>query len=425
LCAAYNRLRGESVSVAAATSTDPAIAALRVALEQRLEALSDEAAARIFAEIPAYRDFDPHLRRDVRAHILFHLRASLVTLESGRDVTRDDLLFVRPHAARRARRVSVTDFVQAFYVGERVLWDAALALAHDDDSRRAALAFASHLPRYFEVATTHAAEVYLEAQEQLTATGERIRRDLLEDLLAGRDLDPGPRLDAAAAAGLRDGGSFLVVSATPCGPPGDEELLRGGAIALARAAAGPAFPLAVVRHNEIVIVLPARDGLARTLSPRLHEVQHRLADAGLPLVVAVSTAVPELAQIPDAYREASTVRSAFGSAPGVTSLTEMSAFEYLTLRPDATAHRLIAPAVHEFVAGDLREGAPLITTLRAYVDSDLNARRAAERLHIHVNTAHYRLGRIAERTGCDLRKVSDLIEILIAARLTDAEARGE
>jgi hypothetical protein len=411
--------------VAAGATTDPAIVALREALEQRLEELADDAAGRIFAEIPAYRDFDEHLRRDVRAHVLSHLRASLATLGSDREVTREDLLFIRPHAARRARRVSVTDFVQAFYVGERVLWDAALALAHDEDSRRAALAFATHLPRYFEVATTHAAEVYLEAQEQLAATGERIRRELLEDLLAGHELEPGPCLDAAAAAGLRDGGPFLVISATPCERINDEELLRGGAIALARAAGGPTFPLAVVRRNEIVVVVPARDGVAPTLVPRLDDVQGRLAGGGLPLSAAVSTAVAELAQLPDAYREASTLRSAYGSTPGVRSMTEMSAFEYLTLRPEATARRLIAPAIHEFVERDADDGGPLVATLRAYVECDLNARRAAEQLHIHVNTAHYRLGRIAERTGCDLRRVSDLIELLIAARLADAGARGE
>jgi PucR C-terminal helix-turn-helix domain/GGDEF-like domain len=411
--------------VAAATTTDPAIAALREALEQRLEELSAEAADRIFAEIPAYRDFDEHLRRDVRAHVLSHLRASLAALGSDRDVTREDLLFIRPHAARRARRVPVTEFVQAFYVGERVLWDAALALARDEDSRRAALAFATHLPRYFEVATTHAAEVYLEAQEQLAATGERIRRDLLEDLLAGRELEPGPHLDAAAAAGLRAAGPFLLISATPCEPPGDEELLRGAAIALARAAGGPTFPLAVVRRDEIVVVLPAREDPATALATRLDEVRRRLAGAGLPLTVAVSTAVAELGHIPDAYREAHAVRSAFGSSPGVRSLADMSAFEYLTLRPDATVHRLIPPAIHEFVAGDASDGGILIATLRAYVECDLNARRAADQLHIHVNTAHYRLGRIAERTGCDLRRVSDLIELLIAARLADAEARSE
>jgi hypothetical protein len=404
---------------------DPAIAALREALEQRLEELSDEAAARILSEIPAYRDFDDQLRRDVRAHVFSHLSASLQALTADRDVTREDLLFVRPHAARRTRRVSVTDFIQAFYVGERVLWDAALDLARDEESRRAALAFASHLPRYFEVATTHAAEVYLEAQEELAATGERIRRDLLEDLLAGRELEPGPRLDAARGAGLRDGSSLQVILATPGQSPVDEELLRGGAAALARATGGPTLPLAVVRRDEIVVVIPSTEALAAALTFRLAGVQERLAEAGLPLTVTVSTAVTGLAEIPEGYREARMLCSALGPVLGVRSLTEMSAFEYLTLRPDATAGRLIAPSIHEFVTQDAGEGAPLISTLRAYVDCDLNARRAAERLHIHVNTAHYRLGRIAERTGRDLRRPRDLIEILIAARLADAHARSD
>jgi hypothetical protein len=357
--------------------------------------------------------------------VFAHLRASLETLGSEREVTREDLLFLRPHAARRTRRVSVTDFIRAFYVGERVLWDAALALATDDESQRAALAFASHLPRYFEVATTHAAEVYLEAQEQLTATGERIRRDLLEDLLAGRELEPGPRRDAAIAAGLRAGASLRVISATPCESPVDEELLRGGAAALARAAGGPTLPLAVVRHDEIVVVLPAGGGGPGALTSRLIDAHRRLNDGGLPLFVAASTIVPDPTRIPDAYREARMLSMALGRTPIVVSLSEMSAFDYLTLRPDATAGRLIAPAIHEFVTRDASEGSPLIATLRAYVDCDLNARRAAERLHIHVNTAHYRLGRIAERTGCDLRRVSDLIELLIAARLADARARPD
>jgi len=131
--------------------------------------------------------------------------------------------------------------------------------------------------------------------------------------------------------------------------------------------------------------------------------------------------VSGLANVPDAYREANTIRAARGSTPGVSALSELSAFEYLTLRANPTASRLIAPAVHDFVAQDAKEGGPLIATLREYVACDLNARRAAENLHIHVNTAHYRLARIAERTGLDLRRVGDLTDILIAARLADAE----
>jgi sugar diacid utilization regulator len=402
-----------------------AIVTLREALERRLDDLADEAVELIVAEVPAYRNADDRLRSDVREHVMSHLRASLESLSSGRDVTPEDLLFVRPHAARRAKRVPVADFVRAFYVGERVLWDAALSLADDEQSRQAALALASHLPRYFEVATTHAAEVYVETQEQLAATGERIRRDLLEDLLAGRELDPGPRLDAARAVGLSDGAACLVISAVPCESPADEQLLRGGAAALARATASRVPPLAVVRRDEIVVVVAtSTTEAAHALSDRLETTQTRLADAGLELAVGVSTVVASRAQIPDAYREAGLVRTASGGRPGVAALDSMSAFEYLTLRPDATASRLIAPSIHEFVAQDSRDGGQLIATLREYVACDLNGKRAAENLHIHVNTAHYRLARIAERTGCDLRRVADLLEILIAARLAEARDRA-
>jgi DNA-binding PucR family transcriptional regulator len=202
--------------------------------------------------------------------------------------------------------------------------------------------------------------------------------------------------------------------------PADDQVLRGGAAALARATGASSPPLSVVRHDEIVIVWSVADSPPDGLRSRLETAQQRLSDAGLPLAVGVSTAVGGLSQVPDAYREASAARSARGAAPGVVELSAMSAFEYLTLRPDGTASRLITPAVLDFVAQDVQDGGALIATLREYVEADLNTRRAAEQLHVHVNTAHYRLGKIAERTGCDLRRVTDLIEILIAARLLDA-----
>jgi DNA-binding PucR family transcriptional regulator len=182
-------------------------------------------------------------------------------------------------------------------------------------------------------------------------------------------------------------------------------------------------PLAVVIQAEIVLVVPIRTDPPGALWRRLGEVGQRLAASGLPLAVGVSTAVSSFAEVPDAYRQAAAARLACGASHGVVALPSMSAFEYLTLRDDPTASRLIADSVHAFVDEDARDGGTLIATLREYVGSDLNARRAATNLHIHVNTAHYRLAKIAERTGCELRRVSDLIEILIAARLADARTR--
>ena len=385
-------------------------------LDARLDELADAATQLILAEIPSYRDATPALRDDVRAHVLSHLRISLSTFSEARPVTREELLFVRGHAAKRVGNIPIAEFVNAFYVGERVLWEAALASAHDDDSRRAALVFASHLPRYFEVATTHAAEVYIEAEEQLAATGERVRRDLLEDLVAGMPLAGGPRMDAARAAGLEPGIPCLAVSAAATPTPDDESLLRSAATALARAIGGVLAPLTVVRHGKIDLVARAPGRGADDMRQRLERAQHRLEGGGLSLSIGVSTVVNGLDQIADAYREAELARASLDSAPGVVALTGMSAFDYLTLRRDPTASRLIPAPIQEFVDEDIRQGGVLIATLSAYVASDLNARRAAEQLHIHVNTAHYRLGKIAERTGCDLHRFGDLAEILIAAR---------
>ena len=91
----------------------------------------------------------------------------------------------------------------------------------------------------------------------------------------------------------------------------------------------------------------------------------------------------------------------------------------MTLRGDATALRLLAPAVRRFVEEDAAGGGALIGTLRAYAAANLNAKVAAERLFVHVNTAHHRLSRIEEKTGCDLRDLADVQELLIAIKLLD------
>lgn len=95
----------------------------------------------------------------------------------------------------------------------------------------------------------------------------------------------------------------------------------------------------------------------------------------------------------------------------------MTAFEYLTLRDDDTARRIVDPAVDRFVAEDLAKGGTLCDTLEAYAAANLNAKDAAETLFVHFNTAHYRLGLIEARTGRDMRCLSDVVDLLIAIRL--------
>ena len=396
-----------------------AVAQVISRLRGQIDQLTDNAVGEIFAGIPAYETtVDPAFVRDVREHVYEHYGAVIGGLEGGRAVTPEDLMFVRKHAAQRIGLVSVADFLSAFQVGQRVMMDAAIAMASDEPSRRAVLSLLPLIARYFDVAIVHAADVYLEAQELLASTGERVRRDLLEDLLIGTPPPPGPRRDAARSVGLEEDGSCLVIAARPTTALEDPHRARAAATALARATKLRTAPLTVVRHDEIIVVAPASPDTAPALAERLVETQRRLAERKLPLAIGMSTVYPGLSAVGDAYREAVSVRDQIPGAGGVVALPAMTIFDYLTLFGDRTAQRMVPPAIEQFVREDLDSGGVLLGTLQAYAGADLNAKLAAERLHIHVNTAHYRLGRISERTGCDLRRVSDVIELLIAARLT-------
>lgn len=390
-------------------------------LRSQIDQLTQDAMAEIFAGIPAYETtVDPAFVRDVREHVREHYEAVISGLEGDRAVTPEDLVFVRKHAAQRIGLVSVADFIGAFQVGQRVMMDAAIALAGDEPSRRAVLSLLPLIARYFDVAIVHAADVYLEAEELLASTGERVRRDLLEDLLTGAPPPPGPRLDAARAAGLKEDSSCVVIAARPTAALEDPHAARAAAMALARATKLRLLPLAVVRHDEIVVVTPVPADGAVALSGRLADAHRRLAESQLPLAIGMSNVYAGLSSVDDAYREAVSVRDQLPEAGGVIALPAMTMFDYLTLRGDRTARRMVPPAVEQFVREDLEAGGALLATLQTYVGADLNAKLAAERLHIHVNTAHYRLSRISERTGSDLRRMSDVIELLIAARLATA-----
>ena len=200
--------------------------------------------------------------------------------------------------------------------------------------------------------------------------------------------------------------------------PDDELTLRSAASALARALGGALRPLTVVRQEEIVIVRSLRNGQeALRCTEPVGGAQRELASAGLVLAVGISTAFETTAGLPEAYREAYTAIESLDPGGGVLALPALNAFEYLTLRCDATALRLLAPAVRRFVEEDAAGGGALTNTLLAYAAANLNAKVAAERLYIHVNTAHHRLARIEEKTGRDLRDLADVQELLIAINL--------
>jgi len=392
------------------------------AVEASLDRLVAGAVEAIWEQVPAYRDSpDPRLRDDVAEHVEAVFRVLVASLVESRPAQRADFPATRDQAFRRFEQgVSLADFLRAFRIGQMTLWQGVLDAAGDDaPAREAALSVVGDLMLLIEVGSTVAAEGYLEAQQRELADSDRVRRDLLEDLLARRDPSPASKQTLLRAAGLDPGASLLVVSAAAVMPVADEHVLPRAAAAIRAARAG-AEGLAVVRQQEIVAVLPVSPRGPTTTVANLRRAVTDLQRQRVPLAVGISPVHAGLTEVPEAYAEAVVARDGLGDRPGVIALPVLSSFDYLMLRDDETARRLVRPRLRRFVEEDAARGGALIATLAEYVACDLNAKTAARRLHLHVNTAYYRLDRIAERTGCDLRSFADVLELLIAVRLLGA-----
>jgi sugar diacid utilization regulator len=414
----------EAIAVPAADvreRTEP-LQAILDALRARQDELVDVGVHRIRTEIAGYAEIsDPAFFADVRTHVSQEHDALIRSIELGRPLRSMEIDFVRPRAMRRVGRLPLGDFMHAFRIYTEVFWDAVLESADDEATRREALALPSIVMRYMSIAAGEAAEVYVEAERLLLAQGERGRRDLLEDLLGGRAPEPGPKLAAARQAGLAPACPCVLVVASATAALPDDHHLRACATWLSRAFGGVDQPLAVVRHREVVIVAPvAREGVDDVVRA-ITAVQSQLADERLTLAIGVSTVHDDLTSIPDAYREAVSAAERIRPTGGVLALSDLSAFDCLTLFGQATARRRIPAAVRAFVADDVAEGRVLTTTLLEYVAADFNAKLAAERLYVHPNTARYRLAKIEERTGTKLRCVADVLDLLIAIRVAEAE----
>jgi hypothetical protein len=392
-------------------------------LVDRIDELTELAVAAMRAEIPAYRDREERFYDDVRDQVSRHYRVKLSAFLEERTITPEDVAFVRGAASRRARAgLGLEDYVNAFRVGQQVFWAEVVDSAGDSATgHEAALALALPLMRYCDLASTQAARAYVDFQRYVVADADRERRDLLEHVLAGELPTPGPLLHAAQAHGISADARLMVVTAVVVDPAQDADAPQVASAVIASAGLQETKTLVVVRQGEIVALLAlVADSAPAELCDRIDALQVRLCHEGIALAMGVSTVAAGVAEIPRAYREAAAALEGVGERGGVAALARLSPFEYLALRSDDTARRLVDPRLRAFLDEDRRRGRALTATIRAFAAADLNLRVAAERLQVHPNTAQYRLRCIVERSGRNPRRLADLLDLLVAIALDDA-----
>jgi purine catabolism regulator len=106
-----------------------------------------------------------------------------------------------------------------------------------------------------------------------------------------------------------------------------------------------------------------------------------------------------------------------GTAPEVASHEDLGAFRLLLAVQDDDALRVYCDSV----LGPLEDGrgeygGELIRSLEAFIEQNGQWERAARELYCHRHTLRYRIRRIEELTGRDLKTARDRIEFWLALR---------
>ncbi|MGV9452523.1 PucR family transcriptional regulator [Streptomyces sp. NPDC003635] len=244
----------------------------------------------------------------------------------------------------------------------------------------------------------------------LAGVESRLRRELVDDLLAGTD-------EASAYARSEAFGHDLhriqyVVVVQWRSQVSDDAFAR----TVGRAASAVGMPSLVARRSgHVVLVAEGR--------PDDHALYAALARATGTTdgTIGVSARCDTPVGIPSGYQEALRaleVRRRSRSRYGTTFFDDLGLYRILGPGNDyQQLEGFVREWLGQLVDYDSRHSAALVETLARYFDCGGNYAETAEALAIHRSTLRYRLQRIREISGHDLTNVEDRLNLQVATRV--------
>ncbi|MEU5576834.1 PucR family transcriptional regulator ligand-binding domain-containing protein [Streptomyces huasconensis] len=140
------------------------------------------------------------------------------------------------------------------------------------------------------------------------------------------------------------------------------------------------------------------------------------------LTFGVSASVHSAEGLRGALEEARHARRVAAARPGrVCAAGHQELASHVLLLPfvpDDVRRAFTARLLDPLREYDQRHRAELIPTLEAFLDCDGSWTRCAARLHLHVNTLRYRVGRIEQLTSRDLSRLEDKLDFFLALRMS-------
>jgi hypothetical protein len=368
-------------------------------IEPELEPLTEEILAMIARNVPEYaRPLEGRFGRGVRTGVgdaLSQFVALIRDPDAGRELSREIYAGLGREELREGRTL---DSLQAAYrVGARVAWRRISMVGRRAKLDSGVLSLlAEAVFAYIDELAADSVDGYAQAQAEIEGERRRRQRQLATLLVREPAADASDLHGAAQAAGWAIPGT---VAAVACA----ESALAQVARKL------PADVLATQLEESGCVFVPDPDGPGRAAILRR-------AASSAPLAIGPTTTPGQLRDSWDLAKatlramEAGTVQAS-GAARAEDHLADLLLFEGSALAGRISARRLapLAPLT-ERARERMRE------TALAYLRHRGNAVAMAAELHVHPQTARYRIARLHELFGDDLDDPDVRFELEIALR---------
>ncbi|MFE4821911.1 helix-turn-helix domain-containing protein [Streptomyces sp. NPDC056704] len=250
-------------------------------------------------------------------------------------------------------------------------------------------------------------------RRSVAETENRVRGDLIADLLTTPDRDPAGLVDRGRRLGIDLNRPHLLLVAET-GAAGRERLASAAVQYLFGTGSGS---VSAERAGALVLLLPY-DGTgpgeaARGAAEQLTQL------VGAPVTVAGAGPATGPRAIADAHAESSRCLRALHvlGRDGTGACAVELGFLGVLLGKDHDVDGFVAAALGPLLEYDAQRGTQLVRTLHAYFGCGGSLTLAKEELHVHVNTVVQRLDRIQALLGPDWNSPEQALEIQLALRL--------
>lgn len=262
----------------------------------------------------------------------------------------------------------------------------------------------------------HACAIELVRARAAREARDEVEDELLDVLTAGRPGTHEAARERAKRKGFDVDAPYLVIAAE-ASQPGSGKKIRS---AWERQLATMRIPALVRERGDTTIALVTL-AARRTEAKSLLDLLHRVARAGVVAPVAlghgaVRSGAPDVAAAAREAEQALTMGKRLFGPDSATAFADLGLYRLLyALQPLPELRAFSGDMLGRLDAKD--RGGVLRQTLAAYLATNGSPTDAADRLHLHRNTVLYRLGRIEDLLGVDLRDAEVRLTLHLALKI--------